>query len=253
MNDLELQKVAKLIQSANHVAVLTGAGISAESGMATFRDPLTGMWAHFRPEDLATPDAFRRNPAVVWNWYMQRRQSAIKALPNPGHRVLAWLETKVPRLSLITQNVDNLHQSAGSSNVVELHGSIHRFKCFENHHAIPIELADASPEEPPQCPSCKSLARPDVVWFGEMLPELAMNRAIGSAQTADLFLVIGTSGVVQPAASLGITAKRNGSKVVVINPDPNAAMAGEIFLQGPSGVVLPRLAEAAWGVDQSFF
>jgi NAD-dependent deacetylase len=253
LQDPDIQNVADWLRSASHVAVLTGAGISVESGLATFRDRLTGMWAKFDPEELATQRGFRKNPELVWQWYMDRRATALKCLPNPGHRALSWLQGQIPQLSLITQNVDRLHQAAGSRDVIELHGSIHEFKCFDNSHSIELSIVEASPDAPPFCPVCQSLVRPDVVWFGEMLPPKAIQAAIRASETADLFFVIGTSGMVQPAASLGMTARSRNAKVVVINPDPDSAMPGCTFLQGPSGKILPELMQLAWGVSGTQF
>lgn len=253
MKSGDLQSVSRLLRNARHLAVLTGAGISAESGVPTFRDAQTGLWGKYKPEELATPEGFQRDPELVWRWYVDRREMLMKAAPNPGHRVLAWLAGSLPRVSIITQNVDGLHQAAGSPLVHELHGNIWRSKCFRNGHLIDPELAAASPNSPPQCPWCGSLARPDVVWFGEMLPEDVLSIAKYAARDADLFLVIGTSGKVQPAASLADVALRKMTNVVVINPDADAAIPGAAFLQGPSGQILPQLVRDAWGIDPTEF
>ena len=249
----QLQHVAQLLRNARHIAVLTGAGISAESGVPTFRDALDSHWSKFKPEELATAEGFLKNPELVWRWYAERRNMLAYARPNPGHRVLAWLAEAVPQVSLLTQNVDGLHQAAGSPLVHELHGNIWRSKCFRNNHPIHPDLAAISPQAPPQCPLCGSLARPDVVWFGENLPADVLTIAKNASRLADLFLVVGTSGHVQPAASLGHEALFAGARVVVINPDPDAAMEGGIFLKGPSGQILPQLIELGWGIDPSEF
>lgn len=253
MHHEDLQHVAQLLRHARHLAVLTGAGISAESGVPTFRDALDSHWSKFKPEELATSQGFLKNPELVWRWYADRRTNLAYAKPNPGHRVLAWLAEAVPQVSLITQNVDGLHQAAGSPLVHELHGNIWRSKCFRNNHPIHPELAATSPQAPPQCPLCGSLARPDVVWFGELLPADVLTMAQQASRQADLFFVVGTSGLVQPAASLAHDALFAGASVVVINPDPNAAIEGGIFLKGPSGVILPQLIQAGWGIDPSEF
>lgn len=253
MNQDLLQHVGQLLRNAQHLVVLTGAGISAESGVPTFRDALTSHWAKFNPQELASPEGFLKNPELVWRWYVDRRHNLAEARPNPGHRVLAWLADALPQVSLLTQNVDGLHQAAGSPLVHELHGNIWRSKCFRNNHPIHPELAAASPQAPPQCPLCGSLARPDVVWFGELLPADVLTMANHASRQAELFLVVGTSGQVQPAASLGYEAMMAGAKVVVINPDPHAAIAGATFLKGPSGEILPKLIQAGWGINPSEF
>jgi NAD-dependent deacetylase len=239
-------ELAAALRSASKVTILTGAGISAESGLPTFRDPLTGFWSNFRPEDLATPAAFARNPSLVWRWYVERRIAAKSAIPNAGHRALAKLQSLVPTLTVITQNVDGLHQAAGSQNVIELHGSIHAIRCFDHDHPMDWDLQGDSTDHHPVCPVCGSFARPSVVWFGEMLSEESLARSIQSAQTCDVMLVVGTSGVVQPAASLGSRALTRGAVVAAINPDPQSAISGGLFLQGSAGTVLPRLLDLAW-------
>ena len=238
-------ELVKALHQAQHVAVLTGAGISAESGVPTFREAQTGLWAQYDPEELATPQAFRRNPRLVWEWYEWRRQLVAKAEPNPGHLALAMLAKHVPQLTLITQNVDGLHQRAGSENVIELHGNIRRTKCFENGHIV--TNWPETDELPPRCPRCDSLLRPDVVWFGEGLPIDALETAVTAAHTCDIFFSVGTSALVQPAASLPLQAKRNGRVTVEINPQPTPITRQMSFvLSGPSGVVLPALLAAAW-------
>lgn len=236
-------ELAEALRAARRVAILTGSGISAESGVPTFRDAQTGLWALYEPQDLATPEAFARDPRLVWDWYGWRRELVSRAEPNAGHLALVELERRVPELTLVTQNVDGLHERAGNRDVVELHGNIRRTICSRERSAV-----DAySPEErPPRCPSCGAYLRPDVVWFGEMLPEWAMEAASEAARGCDVFLSVGTSGVVYPAAGLPHEAQRNGATLVEINPEdtpltPSAAYS----LRGAVGEVLPRLARAA--------
>jgi NAD-dependent deacetylase len=235
-----------VLRNAQHIAVLTGAGVSAESGIPTFREAQVGLWAQYRPEDLATPEAFRRNPKLVWDWYAWRRALVGKARPNPGHYALAQMQQRVPKLTLITQNVDGFHQLAGSVDVIELHGNITRIKCSREEIAI-VHWAETD-ETPPRCPRCGDLLRPDVVWFGEMLPPAALEAAALAANTCDVFFSIGTSGIVEPAASLARVALQRGAVVVEVNPTvtpltPQASFA----LQGPSGEILPALVKAVWG------
>lgn len=232
--------LVQLLQEAQHVTVLTGAGISAESGVPTFREAQTGLWAQYNPQELATPQAFRRNPKLVWEWYTWRRELVSQATPNPGHLALAQMATILPKLTLITQNVDGLHQRAGSQNVIALHGNIMETRCFANGHFV-----DAWPESdtaPPRCPTCNDLLRPNVVWFGERLPAEALQAAIQAAQTCDLFLSIGTSALVHPAASLPLLAIENGATTVEINPQltPLTDLM-DFVLSGPAGELLPHL------------
>lgn len=234
------------LQNARAVAVLTGAGVSAESGVPTFRDAQTGLWACYNPQDLATPEAFRRDPKLVWEWYAWRRERVAAAQPNDGHRALAAIESRLPRFTLITQNVDGLHRRAGSQNVIELHGNIQRTRCFDEEVVVD-EWPDTG-EVPPRCPRCGGVLRPDVVWFGESLPPRAIAEAFYAAESCDVFLCVGTSALVQPAASLAYRALANRRIVVEINPDetpltPDATCS----LRGRAGEVLPALVRAAWG------
>jgi NAD-dependent deacetylase len=234
-----------ILQHAQHVAVLTGAGVSAESGIPTFRNAQTGLWARFSPEELASPQAFRRNPRLVWEWYAWRRGLVAQAAPNPGHLALAELERRVPRLTLITQNVDGLHQRAGSSAPIELHGNIGRVIC--SAEGTVVERWEAGDELPPRCPRCGANLRPDVVWFGELLPEAALAAAWDAARTCDLFLSVGTSGLVEPAASLPGAAMRAGATVAVINLDVTTAARPPLYtINARSGELLPALLRAAW-------
>ena len=240
--------LAESLRRARHVAVLTGAGVSAESGLPTFRDALTGLWAHHRPEDLATPEAFERDPPTVWAWYRMRREAALAAAPNPAHLALARLETLVPRLTLITQNVDGLHRRAGSSDVVELHGDLTRARCSREGSVADRWEEPASGGEPPLCEGCGAYLRPDVVWFGEQLPERALNQAWSAAYDCDVFLAVGTSNLVEPAASLPWLAAGNGATVGVINTsmDGQRTGTGIHHLTGPAGELLPKLVRKAW-------
>lgn len=222
------------------MTVLTGAGVSAESGVPTFRDAQTGLWARFQPEELATPAAFLRNPRLVWEWYAWRRELVSKAQPNPAHFALAELEKRAPLFTLITQNVDGLHQRAGSRDVIELHGNITRTKCFEED-AIVTDWPDTG-EVPPRCPNCGGRLRPDVVWFEEALPAEATSRAFERSEDCDVFLSIGTSTVVYPAAALPFHALENGATVVEINPDSTPLTRSVHFvLAGAASEVLPEL------------
>ena len=236
------------LRRARHIAVLTGAGVSAESGLPTFRDALSGMWARHRPEDLATPEAFERNPGMVWEWYRMRREGALRAEPNPAHHALARLEELVPRVTLITQNVDGLHRRAGSRTVIELHGDITRVRC--SLEGVVAEAWEEPPPggEPPRCIGCGSYLRPAVVWFGEALPEKALRRAWAAAYECDLFLAVGTSNLVEPAASLPWLAAAQGAIVAVVNTsmDGQRSGVGIHHLTGRAGEVLPDLLDAAW-------
>lgn len=200
------------------VVALTGAGISAESGVPTFRGH-RGLWREYRPEELATPDAFARDPKLVWEWYDWRRGLIGACQPNPAHRTLADMETKLPDFTLITQNVDGLHQLAGSRQVLELHGNIWRVRCTREG-TKQVDRFTPLPEIPPHCANCGALLRPDVVWFGESLPADVLEAAFAAAAACDLMLVIGTSAVVQPAATLSLIAKQNGAALVEVNPQP---------------------------------
>ena len=237
---------AELIQklvAAKRVAVLTGSGVSAESGVPTFRDAQTGLWAKYRPEELATPRAFRRNPRLVWEWYEWRRTLVAGAKPNPAHLALAEMEELFQQFCLITQNVDGLHQRAASRRVIELHGNITRTKCFEE--GTIVSHWNKTGDVPPRCPNCGGLLRPDVVWFEEAMPETEMELAAEASATCDVFLSIGTSTVVYPAAALPSEAVRSGATVVEINPQPTPFTPRAHFaLAGAAGVVLPELMKA---------
>jgi NAD-dependent deacetylase len=235
-----LEEVVNLLRKARRVVALTGAGISAESGVPTFRGK-EGLWGKFRPEELATMDAFLANPKIVWEWYNWRREVIGKVKPNPGHYALARLSKFFEDFTLITQNVDGLHVLAGSENVLELHGNINRNKCVKCGHLYE-EKSEINPRAIPKCPSCGGKIRPDVVWFGELLPERVINEAFAKSEQADVFFSIGTSALVHPAASLPMAARRNHAALVEINPDrtPISDLADYHF-SAKSGELLPRL------------
>ncbi len=231
----------KALRDARHVCVLTGAGVSAESGVPTFRDAQEGLWAKYRAEELATPEAFMADPDLIWRWYRWRRDLANEVEPNPGHLALARLADLVPRLTLVTQNVDNLHQRAGSRNVIEFHGNIFVDRCF----ADGTEQTGDDSLDVPICPDCGGPLRPGVVWFGEAIPEDALNASWAAAIDCDVFLSVGTSSLVYPAAGLADVANQNGAFVAEINPNPTALAAGfDVAIAGNSGAVLPELVDS---------
>lgn len=238
--------LAACLRRAGSVTALTGAGISAESGIPTFRDALSGLWARYRPEELATPEAFARNPTLVWDWYRMRRELVARAEPNPGHHALVALEQRVPRFVLVTQNVDGLHRRAGSDRVIELHGSLTRARCSREDTVLSAWEEPGS--GPPRCSGCGALLRPDVVWFGESLPVDALRAAEAAARDCEVFLSIGTSNLVEPAASLPWLAAASGADVVVLNPSMEGQRSGPRIrhLSGPAGELLPALVRAAW-------
>lgn len=235
-----IREAIELIQRARHVVALTGAGISAESGIPTFRGD-GGLWRMFRAEDLATPEAFARDPQLVWEWYDWRRLLIAKAQPNPGHAALAEFSRTHPAFRLVTQNVDGLHERAGSENVIKLHGDIWLLRCTRcgdewRDLMAPLEIL------PPRCVLCCAIARPGVVWFGEGLPEAQWTAAQQAVNKADLVLVIGTSAAVYPAASLIPMARSRRATVIEVNVAETAASTyADIVLRGPSGEILPQL------------
>ncbi len=234
-----LENLREKLRRAKHVAVLTGAGISAESGVPTFRGE-GGLWKKFRAVDLATPEAFSRDPKLVWEFYNWRRELIGPLSPNPGHFALAEIERRVPRFTLITQNIDGLHKKAGSRNIIELHGNLWMLRCTRCK-TVSEDLRIPLPELP-ACQSCGSLLRPHVVWFGEMLDPDVLNTAYEAIGNCDLMIVTGTSGTVQPAASMGVQAKRNGAPVAEINLEPTPySDVYDISISGKSGEILPRL------------
>jgi NAD-dependent deacetylase len=228
------------VRRARSVCVLTGAGISAESGVPTFRGE-EGLWKKFRPEELANFDAFMRNPNLVWEWYAYRKKLIHDVNPNPGHFALVDLERHVKEFTLVTQNVDNLHRRAGSQRVIELHGNIERSFCIDCGMKVPEDDLDGS-QGVPRCKKCGGLVRPDVVWFGEMLPVEAFSQAEAASRRCEVFFSIGTSAVVFPAASLPYTALEHGAYVIEINRDRTdlSSRAHEVLL-GKAGEILPDL------------
>jgi len=233
-------QLVERLAAAERVVALTGAGVSAESGVPTFREAQTGLWAQYRAEELATPEAFQRQPKLVWDWYEWRRTLVAKAAPNPGHFALSELEQLVPEFSLLTQNVDGLHQRAGSQRVIELHGSIFDTLCFDEGTQVLTWSDDGS--VPPRCPRCAGWLRPGVVWFGEPLPEAALASASRAAAECQLLLSIGTSSLVHPAARLPYDAKAAGALIVEINPTETAlSKHADYVLRGPAGEMLPQL------------
>jgi NAD-dependent deacetylase len=244
------ERVVRALREAQHVVVLTGSGASAESGVPTFRDKQAGLWERFDAMELATPTAFRRDPALVWGWYEWRRKVVLTAQPNAGHRALAALAQRVPRFTLVTQNVDDLHERAGSSAVLHLHGELGRPYCeaCQRPYVLPVGIPDVPEEgariEPPRCEACGARVRPGVVWFGEGLPEAPWRQAREAAKACNVFLCVGTSALVYPAAALAQFAIAAGAVVVEINPTPAELGAGVIILRGKAGAVLPQLVPA---------
>ncbi|MBS0430191.1 MAG: NAD-dependent deacylase [Proteobacteria bacterium] len=239
------------VGAARRIVVLTGAGMSSESGIPTFRDKVSGLWARFRPEDLATPEAFARQPDVVWAWYEARRRQVARAQPNAGHRALCELAAlpQVEALAIVTQNVDDLHERAGSTEVLHLHGSLFAPRCFDCGQPFALPAGDdaGAPEvaslAPPRCDRCGGPVRPGVVWFGEALPEAPWRAALGRVAAADLVLVVGTSGLVYPAASLPDTARQHGAQVVILNPDARGEPR-DLMWQTTAARGLPALVNA---------
>lgn len=231
------------LAAARHVAVLTGAGVSAESGVPTFREAQSGLWRRFRPEELATAAAFRKDPRTVWSWYEWRRELVGRAMPNPGHLALVELARRVPEFTLVTQNVDGLHQKAGSSPVIEFHGNLFENRCLDCGLAAP-PVAVPCPA-PPDCVRCGGLLRPAVVWFGEAIPVGPLRDALAAAGDCDLFLAVGTSAMVHPAAGLAQCAQQSGAVVVEVNPEPTElSPLAAYVLRARSGEALPALVAA---------
>lgn len=237
-----LAQLAQGLGQVQRVVVLTGAGVSAESGVPTFRGP-GGLWRQHRPEDLATLQAFQRDPRLVWEWYDWRRGLISQVRPNPGHLALAEMEKLIPQFTLITQNVDGLHRQAGSRNVLEIHGSIWEVRCtgcglVAEDRRVPLPLM-------PSCQDCGALLRPNVVWFGEALDPVRLKAAHEALGQVQVMLVAGTSGVVQPAASFALWAKEYGARLAEVNPDPTPLTPYcDWVFKGKSGEVLPALLAA---------
>lgn len=241
----ELKIAAQVLNNVQRVACLTGAGVSAESGVDTFRDAKTGLWSKFDPVQLASQEGFAADPGLVWRWYMERLAHMSTVQPNPGHVALAQLAAIVPEFTLATQNIDDLHERGGSDGVLHLHGSINRFRCNDCQTPYQLSPEELMAEEPPACPHCGGLVRPCVVWFGEMLPDDTLAEAQHAARSCDVMLVVGTSGVVYPAASLPFMAASNGATIIEVNPQQTEITeVADIALRAPSGVALPQLVAA---------
>ena len=239
-----IEQARQWIASARRIAALTGAGISAESGIPTFRGA-GGLWRNFRAEDLATPQAFARDPKTVWEWYDWRRGLIAAAKPNLGHFALAQLEGRLgDGFTLITQNVDGLHNRAGSQRVLKLHGDIWWTMCIACRE-VRSDFRVPLPELPPQCANCGGMLRPGVVWFGEPLSGATWEQAENAVRECELLIVAGTSAVVYPAASLGPLAQSHGARIIEINTeDTPLSGAADLCLRGPSGEILPRIIES---------
>jgi NAD-dependent deacetylase len=247
------QELICAVQTAKHIVVFTGAGVSAESGIPTFRDALTGLWERFDAANLATPDAFCRDDELVWGWYEWRRMKVLRAQPNPAHLAIATLAQHVPKLTVVTQNVDDLHERAGSADVLHLHGSLHSPRCFACGQAhtlppgIPEEPDGGRRLRPPRCHHCGGSVRPGVVWFGEGMPVNELNLAFAAARDCDLLFAIGTSGLVQPAAGIPSLARQAGAMVVQVNPTGTQMdSVCTWLLRGTSAKVMPNLLQAAF-------
>jgi NAD-dependent deacetylase len=244
MDAAALQQVRERLKAAGSVCVLTGAGMSAESGIPTFRDALTGLWSRFDPAALASEEGFRADPRLVWDWYAERRQGVLRAEPNAGHRALAAYAASRPgRLTVVTQNVDDLHQRAGCTGTLRLHGDILEDRWLQDCPRRPAcDPRDAQPGRPPGCGQCGNLVRPGVVWFGEMLPLPAVEAAESAARRCDVMLVVGTSGAVWPAAGLAGLARRAGAFVAIVNPQ-SSEIDGEahVVLRATAATALPEL------------
>lgn len=239
-------RLITLLSRTGNLVALTGAGVSQESGLRTFRDTQTGLWAQYKPEDLASPEAFARDPKLVWDWYAWRREAIKGVRPNPGHYALVEFEKQISQFTLITQNVDGLHRMAGNQNLLELHGNIQRVRCAEC--STFAESWEDDPDSVPACEKCGGLLRPDIVWFGESLPRDQLERAVEATRACEVFVSVGTSGVVQPAASLALGAQSNGAVIVEINLEPTPLTPkADYFFQGKSGEILPALANSIWG------
>jgi len=239
-------ELIRFLRKAERVAALTGAGVSQESGLRTFRDAQTGLWSQYKPTELASPEAYAHDPKLIWDWYAWRREAIKGVRPNSGHYALVDMAHHVPDFSLITQNVDNLHRMAGSPRLIELHGNIQHVKCsLCGQQAEEWEEADG---DVPRCEICDGLLRPDVVWFGESLPRAALESAVEAARGCQVFFSIGTSGLVQPAASLAYAARNRGAVLVEVNAEPTPLTVKVDFpLHGKSGEILPELVQSVWG------
>jgi NAD-dependent deacetylase len=245
LSDDGVRAAQDLLRGARSCVVLSGAGMSAESGVPTFRDALTGEWSKFDPMRLASREGFSADPAFVWRWYAGRRARLGAVQPNAGHFALVGLEQRFVPFAVVTQNVDGLHARAGSARVLELHGNLLRTKCLEECGVRYEDLASLPAGEPPRCPGCGGLLRPDVVWFGEMLDPHMIDQALALAAAADVMVVVGTSGVVYPAAGLPQVTRERGGRVVVVNPnESDLDDLADVLLRGTAATMLPRLFPA---------
>ena len=242
MLEIFKQETIDKLKKGSFCVVSTGAGISAESGIPTFREAQTGLWSKYDPHELATPEGSAANPKMVWEWYQYRRDLVNKSKPNPGHYAIVELATLFPKFQLITQNIDGFHKLAGSDNILELHGNIHRYKCSRKGNII--ESWPETDDVPPHCPDCGSYIRPDVVWFNEMLDPGIISAAQTAARSCDVFISVGTSGVVYPANMLPSMAKHNHAAVIEVNMEktPISQVADQTLL-GKSGDILPRFVD----------
>jgi NAD-dependent deacetylase len=246
MQDL-IHQAANILAQAHRLVILTGAGISKESGIPTFREAQQGLWAKHDPQRLATMQGFLANPTLVWDWYQFRLGLVEQAQPNPGHHAIAELEQRLPHVEVITQNVDGLHVRAGSRRVLELHGNIRRFKCLRGHGNLTMADLAGQDAAPPLCPhpGCQALVRPDVVWFGENLDSRVLNQAVADSAACDVMLIVGTSGAVQPAASLPYNAWHARARIIEVNPEASELTdLAHVYLAGPAGVMLPQVLAA---------
>ncbi len=242
----KLVEAAHCLQEVHRLVVFTGAGVSRESGIATFRDA-DGAWSKYDPHIFATQEGFRRYPQEVWQWYNSRRREILQAGPNPAHHAIAGLESLIDQVVVVTQNIDGLHSRAGNHTVLELHGSFQKFRCSANCQGSPTPLAEPplDLESPPPCPHCGAMVRPAVVWFGENLPQDIWKAAVNESLNCDAMLIVGTSGTVEPAASLPPYAKHYGAYVIEINPEPTPLSGlAHVQLSGPAGTVTPALVES---------
>jgi NAD-dependent deacetylase len=241
----DIQRAAEILQGSKALAVMTGAGVSAESGVPTFRGA-GGLWEGYRAEEVATPEAFARDPQLVWRFYCWRREGLAKCRPNPAHQAIAELERRWQpprRFCLITQNVDGLHVAAGSENIVEIHGTLAHLRC--HHCRRRADWPEPLGDMPPGCPECGGPLRPAVVWFGEMLPEDGVHKATEAIETCDVMLVVGTSAIVHPVASWVMAAKYHGAKIIVVNLESTAhADVADVGLLGKAGEILPQVLSA---------
>ena len=236
----EIRAAGQILAEGRVLTILTGAGISAESGVPTFRGK-DGYWRNYRAEELATPQAFHSNPVLVWEWYSMRRDLLASIRPNPAHYAIAEMERLAVGFTLITQNVDGLHHLAGSRKVLEIHGNIWWVRCTECNRKE--ERREPFEELPPRC-GCGGLLRPDVVWFGEMLPGDVLSESYSAVESCDVMLVVGTSGVVQPAATFPYLAKERGAKVIEVNPERTAISSiADVTIRGKAGEVVPAVLE----------